>query len=54
MGAREDLTPSRRELVTLIVIGVYLVVIAVAWNAPILRSILYPFKASGIFLLEQP
>ena len=45
MGAREDLTPSHREIITLAIIGLYIVVIAIAWNAPILSSILYPFKA---------
>jgi hypothetical protein len=44
MGAREDLTPSRREIITLAIIGLYIVVIAIAWRAPILKSILYPFK----------
>ena len=44
MGAQEDLTPSRREIITLAIIGLYIVIIAIAWHAPILKSILYPFK----------
>ena len=44
MGVPPDLQLSSRDVASLIVIGVYIILIGIMWNAPVLRSILYPFK----------
>ena len=44
MGAPPDLQLSGRDVASLIVIGVYIILIGIMWNAPVLRNILYPFK----------
>ncbi|CAG8852690.1 35581_t:CDS:2, partial [Gigaspora margarita] len=44
------ITPTEKEIRTLIIIGIYIVVIMVLWRMPILKYILYPFKIEGIEL----
>ena len=44
MGVPPDLQLSSRDVASLIVIGVYIILIGIMWNAPVLRNILYPFK----------
>lgn len=42
---RRDLqNPTHTQQVTLGIIGVYVVVIAILWNVPYVRMILWPFK----------
>ena len=36
---------SNRDVASLIVIGVYVLIIGIMWHAPVLKNILYPFKA---------
>ncbi|KAK1770382.1 peptidase M50B-like-domain-containing protein [Phialemonium atrogriseum] len=42
--ARRDLTVSHTQKVTLGIIGAYVVVIALLWNLPYVRWVLWPFK----------
>ncbi|KAK1623947.1 peptidase M50B-like-domain-containing protein [Colletotrichum phormii] len=42
--ARRDLTVNHTQAVTLGVIGAYAVIIAILWNVPFLRQVLWPFK----------
>lgn len=43
--ARRDLqNPNHTQQVTLGIIGVYVVVIAILWNVPYVRMVLWPFK----------
>jgi hypothetical protein len=44
MAVPSQLVLSHRDEVTLIVVGVYIVVIAVIWRAPVIKNVLYPFK----------
>lgn len=44
--ARRDLTVSHTQKVTLGIIGAYVVVIALLWNLPYVRWVLWPFKVS--------
>lgn len=37
---------------TLIVIGVYLLIIGFLWNVPVLKSVLYPFKVLTVAFHE--
>lgn len=44
---RRDLqNPNHTQQVTLGIIAVYVVVIAILWNVPYLRMVLWPFKVS--------
>jgi len=45
-------TPNDTQRVTLIVGGCYIVVIAILWNVPYLRYLLYPFKLLTVALHE--
>ncbi|CAG8550800.1 6384_t:CDS:2 [Acaulospora colombiana] len=47
-----DLTPSDDEKKTLIIIGVYIIIIMIFWNVPILKTILYPLKLLTVALHE--
>jgi hypothetical protein len=43
--SRRDLqNPNHTQQVTLGIIGVYVVVIAILWNVPYVRMVLWPFK----------
>ncbi|KAJ7261373.1 peptidase M50B-like-domain-containing protein [Mycena haematopus] len=42
--ASSTLTPSATQKTTLIVAGVYIIVIAILWHVPYLNKIIYPFK----------
>ena len=44
--ARRDLSVNNSQAVTLGIIAVYVVVIALLWNIPYVRNVLWPFKAS--------
>ncbi|CAG8745354.1 17932_t:CDS:2, partial [Cetraspora pellucida] len=46
------ITPSKDEITTLIIIGVYMLVILILWRMPILNYILYPFKLLTVGLHE--
>ena len=50
MAVPPELHPSKSDVGSLIAIGIYIVIIGVMWNAPVLKSILYPFKASSASL----
>lgn len=53
--ARRDLTVNDAQKVTLGIIAVYVVAIALLWNIPYVRGILWPFKVrSLLFSLSQP
>jgi len=41
---RRDLTVTDTQKVTLGIIGAYVVVIALLWNIPYVRNVLWPFK----------
>ena len=45
MAVPRELQLSRGDVGSLIAIGIYIILIGVMWNAPVLKSILYPFKA---------
>ena len=47
-----DLRPDHWQTVTLIVTGVYLLIIGFLWNVPVLKSILYPFKVLTVAFHE--
>ncbi|KAK9840917.1 hypothetical protein WJX81_000177 [Elliptochloris bilobata] len=47
-----DLRPDHWQTVTLIVIGVFLLVIMFLWNLPGLRAVLYPFKVLTVAFHE--
>ncbi|KIO22742.1 hypothetical protein M407DRAFT_27772 [Tulasnella calospora MUT 4182] len=40
----QRLTPNATQKTTLIVAGVYVIVIAILWVAPVVNWIIYPFK----------
>lgn len=42
--ARRDLSVNNAQAVTLGIIAVYTVVIALLWNIPYVRNVLWPFK----------
>lgn len=44
--ARRDLSVNHTQAVTLGVMAVYVVVIALLWNIPYVRWVLWPFKVS--------
>jgi hypothetical protein len=44
MLSRRDLTVTDTQKVTLGIIGAYIVVIALLWNLPYIRWVLWPFK----------
>jgi hypothetical protein len=44
--ARRDLTVNHTQAITLGIMAVYVVVIAILWNVPYIRWVLWPFKAS--------
>jgi len=48
---RRDLSVNSTQKVTLGIIAVYVVVIALLWNIPYVRWVLWPFKVS---LLSSP
>nr|CAG8516707.1 4794_t:CDS:2 [Entrophospora candida] len=48
----DRLTPTSDQRITLIIIGVYAVVIIVLWKMPILNYIIYPFKLLTVGLHE--
>lgn len=41
---RRDLSVNQTQAVTVGIIGVYVVVIALLWNIPYVRNVLWPFK----------
>ncbi|KAF5318022.1 hypothetical protein D9619_012233 [Psilocybe cf. subviscida] len=41
---KTNITPNETQRNTLIVAGVYILVIAILWHVPVLNKILYPFK----------
>lgn len=41
---RESLTPNDTQRTTLIVAGVYIIIIAILWHVPYLKALIYPFK----------
>ena len=45
---RRDLTVNDTQKVTLGVIAAYVVVIAILWNVPYIRYILWPFKVRAL------
>ena len=44
--ARRDLSVNHTQAVTLGVMGAYVVVIALLWNLPYIRWVLWPFKVN--------
>jgi hypothetical protein len=52
--ARRDLSVNHTQGVTLGVIGAYVVVIALLWNLPYVRWVLWPFKVSFYFSCFRP
>jgi hypothetical protein len=42
--ARRDLSVNNSQAITLGIIAVYVVVIALLWNIPYVRNVLWPFK----------
>ncbi|KAG8848300.1 hypothetical protein FRC20_002601 [Serendipita sp. 405] len=48
----ERFTPNGAQKVTLIVAGCYIVGIAILWNVPYLKYLLYPFKLLTVALHE--
>ena len=44
--SRRDLSVNGTQRVTLGIIAVYVVVIAILWNIPYVRYVLWPFKVS--------
>lgn len=46
--SRRDLTVNDTQKVTLGVIAAYIVGIAILWNVPYIRQVLWPFKVSSI------
>lgn len=44
--SRDLQNPTKTQQVTLGVIAAYVVVIAILWNVPYLRMVLWPFKVS--------
>jgi hypothetical protein len=49
---RRDLSVNSTQRVTLGVIAAFVVVIALLWNIPYVRGVLWPFKVSGLNLLN--
>jgi hypothetical protein len=45
---RRNLTVDDTQKVTLGIIAVYIVVIAILWNIPYVRNVLWPFKVSRL------
>ncbi|TDL21739.1 hypothetical protein BD410DRAFT_789489 [Rickenella mellea] len=50
---RAQITPNATQKNTLIIAGVYIVAIAILWNVPYLKLILYPFKLLTVGLHEM-
>lgn len=46
--ARRDLSVSSTQKVTLGIIALYVVVIALLWNIPYVRYVLWPFKVGAL------
>lgn len=46
--ARRDLSVNHTQAVTLGVMGAYVVVIAILWNVPYIRWVLWPFKVNAL------
>lgn len=46
--ARRDLSVNHTQAVTLGVMGAYVVVIAILWNVPYIRWVLWPFKVDAL------
>lgn len=44
LAARDLQNPTKTQQITLGVIAVYVVVIAILWNVPYIKKILWPFK----------
>jgi hypothetical protein len=44
LAARDLQNPTKTQQITLGVIAVYVVVIAILWNVPYVKNILWPFK----------
>lgn len=44
--ARRDLSVNHTQAITLGVMAVYVVVIAILWNVPYVRWVLWPFKVN--------
>ena len=49
----DRLKPTEDQKVTLIIIGVYTLVIVVLWKLPVLRYIIYPFKVTFVHYLGE-
>jgi hypothetical protein len=47
MLSRRDLSVNKTQKITLGIIAVYVVVIALLWNIPYIRWVLWPFKVSS-------
>ena len=54
MSIPPELQLSRNDVGSLIAIGIYILTIGVMWNAPVLKSILYPFKVCADVPLHIP
>ena len=51
--ARRDLSVNNSQAVTLGIIAVYVVVIALLWNIPYVRNVLWPFKVRLCTCLDR-
>jgi hypothetical protein len=51
--ARRDLSVNSTQKVTLGIIALYVVVIALLWNIPYVRQVLWPFKVRARSLLPS-
>jgi len=47
---QRDLSVNKTQQITLGIIGLYVVVIAVLWNIPYIKGVLWPFKVSSLGL----
>ena len=54
MAVPSQLQLSNSDVASLAVIGVYILIIGVMWHAPVLKNILYPFKACSASSLPLP
>lgn len=52
LSTRDLQNPTHTQRVTLGVIAAYVVAIAILWNVPYLKMILWPFKVSSQFWLR--
>jgi len=48
LAARSLQSPNHTQQVTLAIIGAYVVAIAILWNVPYLRMVLWPFKVGNV------